>query len=111
MPVEDFKYFLMACPLEAEIFEDPANRLAFVRGPVLLGMDHGQGGLTLAQVTGNRLAQHLLGGGQVQHVVHDLESDPQVSAIFPHLFLHLLGGSCQNRPRRMETSNRHAVLR
>ena len=86
VPIQDLEYFLVARALEAEIFEHPADRLVFMAGSALQRVDNGQGGLAFPQIAGDWLTQYLLGGGQVQNVVHNLKGDSQVAAVLPHLF-------------------------
>ena len=62
----------------------------------LQSMQHRPGGLAFAQVAGHRLAEHFFGGGQVEHVVDNLERHAEIAAIVGELLLVGFGSLRQN---------------
>ena len=77
---------------EAALAEDGADGFAVGSGATFQGVDDGQGGLALAKVTGDGLAEDVFGGGEVEDVVDDLEGEAEVAAVFAELRFDLGAG-------------------
>src|SRR5947209_5278996 len=56
-------------------------------------MDNCHGHFAFAQVAGHGLAEHVFGGGEVEHVINNLEGHSQVAAIFAEAVLFLFRSS------------------
>ena len=92
VPLQNLQNLRVRDAGEAAFGEHRADGLAVGPGAALQRVDDGQRRLALAQVAGHRLAQDVFGGGQVQHVVHDLEGQPQVAPILTQQRFGLLVG-------------------
>ena len=82
--------------VEAAVGEDGADGFAVGSGAALEGVDDGEGGLAFAEVAGYRFAEDVFGGGEVEHVVDDLEGEAGflaegAEALNPHLRVELWG--------------------
>mmetsp|Transcript_4590 Transcript_4590/g.8665 ORF Transcript_4590/g.8665 Transcript_4590/m.8665 type:complete len:206 (+) Transcript_4590:339-956(+) len=112
----------LICALNALALEDPSARRLDVAGGFEFSLDerlqarellrrkqHGRGGEAGAQVVERGLAQNAALGGEVEHVVHDLERQAQVAAVLkrqearlgrmPAHHRHRLGGVRKERAR------------
>jgi len=57
------------------------------------------------------LPRMVFGGGEVEHVVDDLEGEAEVASVLAELGFGLVAGAGNGRANCMETLKRQAVLR
>ena len=84
MTVQDFEDVGVGDVLEVAFGEHGTNGFAFGAGAALERVDDGQSRFALAQVRGDRLAENVLGCGQVEDVVDDLKGEAKVAAVLAH---------------------------
>ncbi len=82
--------------VEAAIAEHGFNRAALRRSAVLQRVQHGHRGFAFAQIAGDRLAQHLFRGGEVEHVVNNLKCHAEVAAVVGQPLLVGFAGAGEN---------------
>ena len=63
MAVQYVEHVLVLHALEGPLAQDGFNLRAFARRAAFQGGDDGQGGFALAQIAGDRFAEHLFGSG------------------------------------------------
>src|ERR1035438_6095839 len=85
--------------LKAAVIQNSLDGLPVLRNTVVEGVNHSQGGLAFAQIAGYRLAQNLLGRGQIKHVVHNLKRQSDSPAIGGQISLLGLACSSQHCPQ------------
>ena len=80
MAVQDFENLVAADGAEGAFGEHGADGFAVGAGASLERVDDGQCGLAFAQVVGDGL-EDLFGGGEVEDVIDDLESEADGAAV------------------------------
>src|SRR5580704_18021842 len=89
MAVQNLKNLRVGDAVEVAVSQHGAYRLAISSGPALERMDHGQRGLTFAQVARHRLAQYVFSGDKVENVIDNLKGEPKIAAVVAKLRLEL----------------------
>ena len=82
---------------EGALAQHSFHQLTFYRRAALQRVHNGHGYLAFTQVAGHRLAQNFFRGGEVQHVIHDLEGHAQAASVVAHALFFLFGGPGQDR--------------
>ena len=113
MALQDFEDFGVADATEVTVGENGANGLAIGSGAALESVNDGERCLTLAQVGGDRFAEDVFGGGEVEDIVDDLEGEAEIAAVFAELLFEQrrTDAEVMAAPSCMETLKRYAVLR
>src|SRR5208282_1018734 len=94
--VEDGEDIGVGDAIEGAIVEDDFNLAALGRSATLERVDDGHGGLAFTQVAGDGLAEHTLGGGQVEDIVDDLEGNAEIAAVLAEALFLGGGGASQD---------------
>ena len=102
--MQDLKNLRVRDAVEAAVGEHRADRFAVGSGAAFERMDDRERGLAFAEVAGHGLAEDVFGGGEVEHVVDDLEGEAEIAAVFAELRLDLVGiaEAVRRRDRRAE---------
>src|SRR5208283_1799064 len=72
MAIEDGDDVRRSDSVEVAVVEHRVNRRLLGWSAMLQRMQNGHRGFAFAQIAGDRLAQHVFRGGEVEHVVNDL---------------------------------------
>ena len=86
----------MGDAIEGAIAQDGLDLAALGGGAVLERVNDGHGGFAFPQVAGYGLAQYALRGGEVEHIVHDLESHAEVASVLAQALFLLHRGAAQH---------------
>src|SRR6266851_3078190 len=90
--VEDAKNLGVSDAVEGTLFDHSFNHSPFFCCAMLQRMNRSHRNLAFSQIAGHRLSQDLFRGGEVKHVIHNLECHAKIASIAPDLVFLL--GSC-----------------
>ncbi len=71
--------------VEAAIGQDGADGFAIRTGSAFKRVDNSEGGLALAEVAGDGLAEDVFDGGEIEDIIDDLEGETKIAAVLAHL--------------------------
>src|SRR5271155_2137583 len=88
--VQDGKNVGVSYAVESAVVENGFDLVAFGGSAAFERVDDGHRRFAFAQIAGHGLAEHAFGGGQVEDVVYDLESQAEVASVLAKAFFLLL---------------------
>src|SRR5882724_769567 len=86
----------MRYAVERPVDQHCFDLLTLCRSAALERVDDCHRRFAFAQIAGHGFAKHALGGSEVEHIIHDLESQSEVASVLPEALFLFSGGAAEN---------------
>ena len=94
--MQDLENVGVGYAVEGAVAQDGLDLGAFFRSAALERMDHGHRDFAFAQIAGDGLAEHIFRGGEVEHIVDDLEGHAEVASVLAERGFLLGSGAAED---------------